>query len=118
MTRKRLVEVMLLVILTAARADAQYQAIPDYSGVGAGAEFRADINNHLSGVTPIAPRLVSLPYAQLPAEQDGQLYWCPDCQETTPCTGGGTGAMAIGANGQWTCARSEERRVGKECRSR
>jgi hypothetical protein len=84
-------------------ARAQYQAIPNYTGIGAGASFRNDINNHLSGVTPIAPRLVGLPFAQLPAEQDGQLYWCQDCTQTTPCSAGGTGAMALGAHGQWAC---------------
>jgi hypothetical protein len=82
---------------------AQFQAIPDYSGVGAGAQFRVDVNNHLSGVTPIAPRLVSAPSAQLPSEQDGQMYWCPDCQQITPCAGGGSGAVAIGVHGQWAC---------------
>src|SRR5579859_1106207 len=83
---------------------AQYRAIPNYTGIGAGAQFRGDINNHLSGVTPIAPRLVNLPFSQLPVEQDGQLYWCQDCQQVTPCAGSGTGAVAIGAHGQWACA--------------
>ncbi|MBE3605319.1 hypothetical protein IMX07_17075, partial [bacterium] len=83
---------------------AQYTPIPNYVGVGAGLEFRNDINNHLSGVTPIAPRLVSLPLAQLPTEQDGQLYWCSDCNETVPCSSGGSGALALGLDGQWSCS--------------
>ncbi len=83
---------------------AQYTPIPNYIGVGAGLEFRNDINNHLSGVTPIAPRLVSLPMAQLPTEQDGQLYWCSDCSETVPCSSGGSGAVAMGLGGQWSCS--------------
>lgn len=83
---------------------AQYTPIPNYVGVGAGLEFRNDINNHLSGVTPIAPRLVSLPLAQLPTEQDGQLYWCSDCNETVPCSSGGRGALALGLDGQWSCS--------------
>lgn len=85
-------------------ARAQYQPIPNYIGIGAGLQFRNDINNHLSGVTPIAPRLVSLPLAQLPTEQDGQLYWCADCHETAPCTAGGAGAPAVGVDGQWSCS--------------
>ncbi len=82
---------------------AQFRPIPNYVGIGAGQQFRNDINNHLSGVTPIAPRMVSLPLAQLPTEQDGQLYWCADCRETDPCAGGGSGALAIGLGGQWSC---------------
>ncbi len=94
----------LLAAWTPRLALAQYSPIPNYAGVGAGKQFRTDINNHLSGVTPIAPRLVPYPFAQLPPEQDGQLYWCLDCQQTIPCTGGGAGAFALGAQGQWECA--------------
>ena len=83
---------------------AQFKPIPNYTGIGAGAQFRNDINSHLSGTTAIAPRLVNLPANQLPVEHDGQLYWCQDCQQVTPCVGGGTGAIAIGAHGQWACA--------------
>lgn len=82
---------------------AQYKAIPNYVGVNAGLQFRTDINNHLSGATPIAPRLVSLPFLQLPPETDGQLYWCADCRVSTSCQGGGGGAMAVGQGGAWTC---------------
>ncbi len=92
-----------LVVSTAVLAHAQYRAIPNYVGIGAGLQFRNDINNHLSGVTPIAPRIVSLPFVQLPVEQDGQEYWCPDCQQSSPCAGGGLGALAIGTQGGWSC---------------
>jgi len=37
-----------------------YQAIPNYTGTGAGQQFRNDLNNHLSGVTPISPRIVKI----------------------------------------------------------
>jgi len=50
----------LILLLSGARAWAQYSPIPNYVGIGAGQQFRNDINNHLSGVTP------------MPAEQDGQ----------------------------------------------
>jgi hypothetical protein len=87
---------LLIQALMARPARAQYKPIPDYVGIGAGQQFRSDVNNHLSGITPIAPRLVSLPFLQLPREQDGQLYWCTDCAVATPCQGGGKGAMAVG----------------------
>jgi hypothetical protein len=90
--------------LGTSRALAQYIPIPNYTGIGAGAEFRGDLNNHLSGATAIAPRLVPLPFVQLPAEEDGQLYWCSDCQQASRCVGGGAGALAIGAEGQWSCS--------------
>ena len=44
---------------------AQFTAIPNYTGVGAGLQFRNDLNNHLSGVSPIAPRLVAVPFSVL-----------------------------------------------------
>jgi hypothetical protein len=87
-------------------AHAQYQPIPNYTGIGAGQKFRNDVNNHLSGVTPIAPRIVSLPFAQLPSEQDGQEYWCLDCMRSNPCAGGGAGALAVGQRGVWSCTSS------------
>jgi hypothetical protein len=93
----------LILTFGASSAHAQYKAIPDYIGIGAGQQFRNDINNHLSGVTPIAPRLVSLPFAQLPHEQDGQLYWCQDCVKATPCQAGGSGALATGQDSMWVC---------------
>ncbi|HLW69468.1 MAG TPA: hypothetical protein VKS22_02485 [Candidatus Binataceae bacterium] len=96
----------LAVIMLAPAAKAQYQPIPNYTGIGAGQQFRDDINNHLSGVTPVSPRMVPLNYALLAAtpEQDGQLYWCQDCIQAAVCAGGGSGAMALGSGGQWTCS--------------
>lgn len=94
---------LVMILAAAAVAHAQYRAIPNYVGIGAGLQFRNDINNHLSGVTPIAPRIVTLPFLQLPTEQDGQEYWCSDCQATSPCQGVGHGALALGVQGQWSC---------------
>jgi hypothetical protein len=84
-------------------AHAQFRPIPNYVGIGAGAQFRNDVNNHLSGAAAVAPRIVSLPLAQLPTEQDGQEYWCSNCQQTNPCRGSGPGALALGSQGQWSC---------------
>jgi hypothetical protein len=102
---RRLDTFCALVIWVAAAtvAHAQFRPIPNYVGIGAGAQFRNDINNHLSGAAAVAPRIVSLPLGQLPTEQDGQEYWCADCKQTNPCLGGGQGALAVGMQGQWNC---------------
>src|SRR5579859_731329 len=94
---------LAIMVGATAVANAQFRAIPNYVGVGAGLQFRNDINNHLSGAAPIAPRIASLPFGQLPTEQEGQEYWCPDCQQTNPCQGAGHGALALGSQGQWSC---------------
>ena len=80
-----------------------YQPIPNFSGPGAGLLFRTAINDRFSGVQQISPRLVTLAFANLPAEQNGLQVYCSDCQATIPCSGGGTGAWAFGQGGQWTC---------------
>ncbi len=54
---KGLIYALTLCVIACGIAAAQYQPIPNYIGVGAGQKFRNDINNHLSGVTPIAPRM-------------------------------------------------------------
>lgn len=90
-------------VAAATVAHAQFRPIPNYVGIGAGAQFRNDINNHLSGAAAVAPRIVSLPVGQLPTEQDGQEYWCSDCKQTNPCLGGGQGALVVGMQGQWNC---------------
>ena len=45
-----------------------------------------------------------MPFASLPAEQDGLLLWCKDCQATSHCSAGGAGAWAMGSRGAWSCA--------------
>ncbi len=80
-----------------------YQSIPNFTGVGAGVQFRQAINDRLSGVQSIAPTIVRLAFANLPTEQDGALIYCTNCTKTVPCAGGGSGAWAMGQNGQWSC---------------
>jgi hypothetical protein len=80
-----------------------YQSIPNFAGVGAGLQFRQAINDRVSGIQPIAPAIVRLAFANLPTEQDGRLIYCTNCTKTIPCAGGGSGAWAMGQNGQWTC---------------
>jgi len=92
-----------MVIGAATAAHAQFRAIPNYIGVGAGLQFRNDINNHFSGGAPITPRIASVLFAQLQTELEGQEYWCSDCQQTNPCLGTGSGALALGSHGQLSC---------------
>jgi Pectate lyase superfamily protein/Concanavalin A-like lectin/glucanases superfamily len=81
-----------------------YQPIPNFTGVGAGLQFREAINNRLSGAQPILPTVVSPTFANLPAEQDGMMLYCKDCKRAAPCVGGGGGAWARGNRGIWSCA--------------
>ena len=95
---------LLILAAMAGAAAAQYQPIPNFTGIGAGFNFRQAINQRFSGTQPIAPQFAGLPFASLPAEQDGLLLWCKDCQATAPCSAGGAGAWARGARGAWSCA--------------
>jgi hypothetical protein len=52
-----------------------------------------------SGVT-----LVSTAFAGLGTPTNGTVYYCSDCAAASnPCTGAGTGAMAVRQNGAWKC---------------
>jgi hypothetical protein len=81
-----------------------YAPIPNYTGVGAGLQFRKAINDRFSGAQQIAPAIASITFSILPAEQDASLFFCKDCKSTTPCAGGGAGAWALGVRGQWSCS--------------
>ena len=83
-----------------------YQPIPNFTGVGAGLQFREAINNRLSGTQPILPMVVGPTFANLPAEQDGVILYCKDCKRSTPCGNGGQGAWALGTRGVWSCTIS------------
>ena len=100
---------MLLAMSAGVRAQnlpppGSYQPIPNYTGVGAGLQFREAINARLGGNQPIAPSIVTPTFANLPPEQDGMLLYCHDCRSAAPCVSGGAGAWAFGTRGQWTCA--------------
>lgn len=47
--------------------------------------------------------LRSLTAGQLPSTANGGMFFCSDCNKATPCTGGGTGAIAKRLNGAWDC---------------
>lgn len=95
---------LLALAAMASAAAAQYQPIPNFTGIGAGFDFRQAINQRFSGAQAIAPQIVGLTFANLPAEQDGLLLWCKDCQAADPCSAGGAGAWAMGSRGAWACA--------------
>src|SRR5580704_5081423 len=73
-----------------------YQPIPNFTGVGAGLQFREAINQRFSGAEPIAPSIVTPTFANLPPEQDGTVLYCKDCRTAVPCVSGGAGAWALG----------------------
>lgn len=81
-----------------------YQPIPNFTGVGAGLQFREAINDRLSAAQPILPMVVGPVFANMPAEQDGVMLYCKDCKRATPCVNGGSGAWALGTRGQWSCS--------------
>ncbi len=102
----------MIPLLASAQARAQnlpppgsYQPIPDFTGVGAGLQFREAINDRFSGAQPIAPTLVPVTAAQLVAMPaiDGGLLYCSNCQGNSSCSSGGTGSVAFGMGGDWNC---------------
>jgi len=54
------------------------------------------------------PETTTKTFATLPAVVSGiNTAWrCTDCQQTNPCLAGGTGAIAQGVSGAWSCASS------------
>jgi len=82
-----------------------YQPIPNFTGVGAGLQFREAINDRFSGAQPIAPTLVPVNAAQLAATPaiNGGLLYCTNCQGNASCSSGGSGAVALGMGGYWNC---------------
>jgi hypothetical protein len=58
----------------------------------------------VSGTTASdAIRLTPTALANLGTQSDGTLMYCSDCAKTTPCTGGGAGALAKRLNSAWDC---------------
>jgi hypothetical protein len=83
---------------------AQYSPIPNFVGNLAGQQFRNAINGMFSGSTQSSPQLVHLYSYQLPSTVvNGQLYYVNDGAPGNPCKAGGSGAVAMGVNGQWVC---------------
>lgn len=53
---------------------------------------------------PYARRRTPSTFADLGASSNGEMRYCSDCQATSPCTGGGTGAVAERVAGAWNCS--------------
>jgi hypothetical protein len=43
-------------------------------------------------------------FANLGAAVNGSILYCSNCAQTTPCTAGGTGAVATALNAAWSCS--------------
>jgi hypothetical protein len=44
-----------------------------------------------------------LSFSSLPTESNGTQIYCSNCRQTNPCVAGGSGAMATGIAGSWSC---------------
>jgi len=102
----------MILLIASAGARAQnlpppgaYQPIPNFTGVGAGLQFREAINDRFSGAQPIAPTLVPVTAAQLAAVPaiNGGLLYCSNCHGNASCSSGGNGSVAFGMGGDWNC---------------
>jgi len=61
-------------------------------------------NLHATNLTLSSSAQVgSSTFASLGAGANGSLLYCSDCVPTSPCAGGGTGALAAYVNGTWSC---------------
>lgn len=69
------------------------------------------LDSYLGGTTPLPGPLQLGSYLQyglihftdLPTAGGGRVYFCTDCQQTIPCSFGGSGAVAQSINGTWQC---------------
>jgi hypothetical protein len=48
----------------------------------------------------------STAFATLGTYANGNIIYCTNCQQTNPCSAGGTGAVATSINGAWSCGSS------------
>jgi len=51
-----------------------------------------------------ATRYLTVAFASLGTPANGSVRYCSNCQATSPCTSGGSGAVASRVNGAWNCA--------------
>ena len=61
-------------------------------------------NLHATNLTLSSSAQVgSFTFANLGSGANGTILYCSDCAQTTPCAGGGSGAVASYVNGAWSC---------------
>lgn len=51
-------------------------------------------------------------YTQLGTPPDGEMRYCTNCQATTPCSSGGSGAIAERVGGIWNCSTGSSASAG------
>jgi len=57
----------------------------------------------VSVLLPADTRLQTITFNNLGTPVNGAMILCADCRTTAPCSGGGTGALAKGISGSWSC---------------
>lgn len=61
-------------------------------------------NLHATNLSLSSSALVgSSTFAGLGNPADGSILYCSDCAQTTPCSAGGSGALAAHVSGAWSC---------------
>lgn len=87
--------ILLLLFATLVSAQAQTHVFP-----------ATDTNNNFTGTNRFTAGHTDGPvtFGSLPAELDGLTIFCSDCSQTIPCAAFGTGAVATGVAGAWSCS--------------
>jgi hypothetical protein len=57
----------------------------------------------VSVLLPADTRFQTITFNNLGTPVNGAMILCADCRTTSPCSGGGTGALAKGITGVWVC---------------
>ncbi|MFL6209247.1 MAG: hypothetical protein ACJ74W_10385 [Pyrinomonadaceae bacterium] len=70
---------------------------------------------HAQMYSSSARRAADATFAQLSPATNGSVRYCTNCQATSPCTSGGTGAMASRVNGAWNCSTGGSSGGGSTC---
>lgn len=68
-----------------------------------------------SGGSGTASSIYKSLFANLATPANGSVRYCSDCQATSPCASGGTGAFANRVNGVWNCAAGGGGAPGISC---
>jgi hypothetical protein len=72
----------------------------NFNITGSYLKFSPDVANGYGNGTIT---LGTMNFSNLGTADNGTMWFCSDCQETNPCTGGGSGAIAKRLPSKWTC---------------
>lgn len=104
MTKSERALVLLVIFLLGLCAPAAYAYTPLTTAGVSGPAFATQIDNRFNGTSTVAPQFDHYTVAALPTELDAQIVYASDgTPGTSPCSGGGGGAVAVGVAGSWTC---------------